>query len=139
MIVKLIGDHDKEFRAAAWTRCGAARGPASHTQLFAAQLPKLDASAQIALLDALADRGDGPPGRPCSNCSRPVTDENVRAAAIWRWASWASRPICRCWSNRWLPNRKAEQAAARRSSDAIARRAINQDAGGRIAIRPPRP
>src|SRR5271163_3427692 len=58
MIVKLIGDHDKEFRAAGLEQVRtAARGPA-FTQLFAAQLTKLDPSGQIALLDALADRGD---------------------------------------------------------------------------------
>src|SRR5689334_12534230 len=58
MIIKLLGDEDREFRAAGLdqVRTGA-KGEAA-TKAFAAQLSKLDSSAQAALLSALADRGD---------------------------------------------------------------------------------
>jgi HEAT repeat protein len=82
MIVKLIGEHDREFRAAGLEQVRtAARGEAS-TQLFAAQLPKLDANGQVALLDALADRGDRAARSAVLELLGSSKDENVRAAAI---------------------------------------------------------
>src|SRR5580692_5996652 len=82
MIVKLIGDHDKEFRAAGLEQVRiAARGPA-FTQLFASQLPKLDAGGQVALLDALADRGDRTARSSVLDLLSSSHDQTVRAAAI---------------------------------------------------------
>src|ERR1700722_8045168 len=81
-IVKLIGNKDREFRAAGLEQVRtSARNPGS-TQLFADQLKTVDADGQVALLNALADRGD--------NAARPAVlelissspDESVRAAAI---------------------------------------------------------
>src|SRR5262249_30294291 len=82
MIIKLLDNKDVEFRAAGLDQVrSGAKGP-SATKAFAAQLPKLDASAQVALLGALADRGD--------NTARPAVlellakspDEGVRAASL---------------------------------------------------------
>lgn len=82
LIVKLIGDQDKEFRAAGLEQVRtAARGPA-FTQLFAAQLTKLDPAGQIALLDALADRGDHTARAAALELFKSSSDENVQAAAI---------------------------------------------------------
>src|SRR6516162_636906 len=58
MIVKLLGDEDREFRAAGLDQVRTGAKGAAATKVFAARLPKLDASAQAALLSALADRGD---------------------------------------------------------------------------------
>ncbi len=82
MIVKLIGDHDKEFRAAGLEQVRtAARGPA-FTQLFAAQLPQLDPAGQIALLDALADRGDHTARAAALELLGSSKDDGVHAAVI---------------------------------------------------------
>lgn len=82
MIIQLLGNSDKEFRAAALEQVRtAARGPEA-TRLFAAQLTKVDAPAEIALLDALADRGDLA-ARPAVLAALAASqDASVRAAAI---------------------------------------------------------
>jgi HEAT repeat protein len=81
-IVKLLGDPDREFRAAALDQVrSSARGEA-HTKTFAAQLPKLEPSAQASLVTALADRGD-PAARPAVvELLSASQDEQVRAAAL---------------------------------------------------------
>jgi HEAT repeat protein len=81
-VVKLIGDHDREFRAAGLDQVRtAARGPA-YTELFAAQLPKLDAGGQVALLNALADRGDRAARTAVLALLGSSHDDNVQAAAL---------------------------------------------------------
>jgi HEAT repeat protein len=82
MIIKLLGESDREFRAAGLdqVRTGA-KGPAA-TKLFAAQLPKLDASAQAALLSALADRGDVTARPAVIELLASTGNESVRVAAI---------------------------------------------------------
>jgi hypothetical protein len=81
-IIKLIGDDDREFRAAGLEQVRtAARGPA-YTQLFAAQLTKLGTDGQIALLDALADRGDVAARSAVLDLLASSPDASVRAAAI---------------------------------------------------------
>ena len=82
MIVKLIGDHDKEFRAAGLEQVRTAARGAAQTQLFAAQLPKLDPAGQIALLDALADRGDHTARAAALDLSKSSSDENVTGALM---------------------------------------------------------
>ncbi len=80
MVVDLIGDKDKDFRAAGLDQVRSeAKGPAA-TKLFAAQLPKLDASAQVGLLSALADRGDRcrPPGRARTVGVQPGRNRSCR-------------------------------------------------------------
>jgi len=82
MIVKLLSDKDREFRAAGLEQIrSGAKGPAA-TKLFAAQLPKLDASAEVALLSALADRGDASARPAVLELFASSGDESVRAAAI---------------------------------------------------------
>ena len=82
MIVKLIGERDKEFRAAGLEQVRTAARGAEFTRLFAAQLPKLDASGQVALLSALADRGDAAARPAVLESIASSNDESVRAAAI---------------------------------------------------------
>ncbi|HXY37192.1 MAG TPA: HEAT repeat domain-containing protein [Planctomycetaceae bacterium] len=126
MIVKLIGDRDKEFRAAGLEQVRtAARGPAL-TQLFAAQLTKLDADGQIALLSALADRGDHAARAAVLDLLGSSHDENVRAGAI--------RSLGRLGESQDLPllikslsaGPQVEQAAARRSLIEIPGETVNQ-------------
>jgi HEAT repeat protein len=81
-IVKLIGDNDREFRAAGLEQVRTAAHGTAYTQLFAAQLPKLNAEGQIALLDALADRGDGTARPAMLELFDSSSDQTVRAAAI---------------------------------------------------------
>jgi HEAT repeat protein len=82
LIVKLIGNKDPEFRAAGLEQVRtAARGPAM-TQLFAARLETLDADGQIALLNALADRGDHAARAAVVGFCASSPDARVRAAAI---------------------------------------------------------
>lgn len=81
-IVKLLGHPDREFRAAALERVRTDAQGTAPTLTFAAQLPKLDASARAALITALGDRGD--------TAARPAVleqldaspDEQVRTAAL---------------------------------------------------------
>ena len=82
LVLKLLADKDREFRAAGLDQVrNAARGEA-FTQLFAAQLTKLDADGQVALLDALADRGDIAARSAVLDLFASSHDTNVRAAAI---------------------------------------------------------
>ena len=81
-IVKLLGHPDREFRAAALEKVRTAAQGTAPTLTFAAQLPKLDASARAALITALGDRGD--------TAARPAVleqldsspEEEVRTAAL---------------------------------------------------------
>lgn len=82
MIVKLIGESDREFRAAGLEKVRSAAKGAAATQMFAAQLSKLDAAGQVALLSALADRGDSAAREPVLALLSASKDEAVRAAAI---------------------------------------------------------
>ena len=81
-IVKLLGHPDREFRAAALEKVRTAAKGTAHTQTFAAQLPKLDASAQAALITALGDRGDAAARPAVLEQLNNSTDEEVRAAAL---------------------------------------------------------
>src|SRR5260370_40809852 len=82
LIVKLIGDGDREFRAAGLEQVRTAAKGAGLTKLFAAQLTKLDSSGQAALLGALADRGDVVARPAVLELYASSKDEKVRAAAI---------------------------------------------------------
>lgn len=114
-VVKLIGDHDKEFRAAGLEQVRtAARGPA-FTQLFAAQLTKLDAGGQIALLDALADRGDRAARSAVLELLGSSHDEDVRAAAVASLGRLGTPDDLPQLIKSLSGGSKAEQAAARRS------------------------
>lgn len=81
-IVKLLGDPDREFRAAALDQVRTSARGADRTRTFAAQLPKLDAPAQAALITALADRGDAAARSAVVELLAASKDEDVRSAAL---------------------------------------------------------
>ncbi len=80
-IIPLLSHPDREFRAAALEKVRTAAKGTAATQTFAAQLPKLDPSAQAALITALGDRGDVA-ARPAVLEQLGSSDEAVRAAAL---------------------------------------------------------
>ena len=81
-IVQLLGNPDREFRAAALESIRVTAKGAAHTQTFAAQLSNLDASAQAALITALGDRGDVAARPAVLERLNNSKDENVRSAAL---------------------------------------------------------
>ncbi len=80
-IVRLLGNPDREFRAAGLEAVRNSAKGAAHTQTFAAQLPKLDTSSQAALITALGDRGDVA-ARPAVIEQLTNKDEEVRVSAL---------------------------------------------------------
>ncbi|HEV3023859.1 MAG TPA: HEAT repeat domain-containing protein, partial [Pirellulales bacterium] len=81
-VVRLLGDSDREFRAAGLDRVRTSARGEAHTKTFAAQLPKLDPSAQAALVIALADRGDSAARPAIVELLAASQDEQVRSAAL---------------------------------------------------------
>lgn len=81
-IVRLIGDDDREFRAAGLDLVRTGAKGAAATQLFAAQLPKLDEARQVALLSALADRRDVSARSAVLDLLANSKDASVKAAAL---------------------------------------------------------
>jgi HEAT repeat protein len=82
MIIKLLDNKDVEFRAAGLDQVRTGAKGAAATKAFAAQLPRLDGSAQVALLSALADRGDGAARPAVLELLAKSPDESVRAASL---------------------------------------------------------
>lgn len=82
LIVKLIGDPDREFRAAGLEKVRSSAKGAAATQVFASQLAKLDAAGQMALLSALADRRDLAAKTAVLDLLNASKDEQVRASAL---------------------------------------------------------
>ena len=82
MIVKLIGDPDKEFRAAGLDKLRTSAKGAAATQQFTSMLKKLDPLGQVALLNALADRGDASARSAILELISSSKEESVRAAGI---------------------------------------------------------
>lgn len=81
MVIELMADQDKDIRAAGLDQVrGEAKGTKATLQ-FAAQLFKLPDDAQVALLSALADRGDRA-ARPSVLAMLENPDPAVRAAAL---------------------------------------------------------
>lgn len=81
-IIKLLANPDREFRAAALEQVRSSSPGAGHTRTFAAQLPKLDSSAQAELIAALADRGDSAARPALVELLSQSKNEEVRAAAL---------------------------------------------------------
>ncbi len=81
-IVKLLANPDREFRAAALEQVRTSARGEAHTKTFAAQLPKLEPSAQAALVTALADRGDRAARPAIVELLSASQDEQVRSAAL---------------------------------------------------------
>jgi len=82
LVVKLIGDSDREFRAAGLDHVRTPAGGTEGTKLFAGRLPELDSEGQTALVGALADRGDSAARPAIIALLSSSTDESVRAATI---------------------------------------------------------
>jgi HEAT repeat protein len=81
-VVGLIGQDDREFRAAGLEQVRTGAPGTAATELFASQLPKLKPEGQAALLSALADRAD-PAARPAVlSIASSSREESVRTAAI---------------------------------------------------------
>jgi len=115
MIVKLIGDGDREFRAAGLEQVRTAARGAAPTKLFASQLTKLGPEGQVALLDALADRGDAAARPAVLELYASTNDEKVRAAAIGALGSLGGRDDLPVLINALSATAAAERAAARKS------------------------
>ncbi len=82
LVVNLLGDKDKDVRAIGLEQVRSeAKGPAA-TRQFAALLPKMPAEAQVGLLSALADRGDGAVRPAVLERLAASHEEPVRVAAI---------------------------------------------------------
>ncbi len=80
-VVKLLSNPDHEFRAAGLEVIRTSAKGAENTKTFAAQLPKLTAEAQCALIGALGDRGDAA-AKPAVVEQLSNSQESVRAAAL---------------------------------------------------------
>lgn len=140
LIIKLIGDKDREFRAAGLEQVRSAAKGAAATQLFAAQLAKLDAAGQVALLNALADRGDVAARPAVLEFVSGGKEASVRAAAIaalGRLGSAAEIPLL---TKLLLAASPVEQAAARRSlvemsGDAIPRKIAAELKSAPVAVK----
>lgn len=115
LIVKLIGDQDREFRAAGLEQVRTAAKGAAATQLFASQLSKLDAGGQVALLHALADRGDAAARPAVLDLAASSKEATVRAAAIGTLGQLGSAADIPLLIGVLSGQSPAEQAAARQS------------------------
>ena len=82
LVVKLIDDSDREFRAAGLDQVRTGAGGSAGTKLFAGRLLELDSAGQPALVSALADRGDPAARRAIVGLLKSSADEKVRTAAI---------------------------------------------------------
>lgn len=82
LIVKLIANPDREFRAAGLDKIRTSAKGAEATKLFAAQLASLDAPAQVALLSALGDRRDQAARPAILDLLSNSKDDQVKGAAI---------------------------------------------------------
>src|SRR5258708_40012281 len=82
MIVKVIGDKDNDFRAAGLDQVRTGAKGQVPTKLFAAQLPKLGGSPQVALLSALAARDDAAARPAVLELLASSVGDDVRVAAV---------------------------------------------------------
>jgi HEAT repeat protein len=125
MILKLLGDEDREFRAAGLDQIrSGAKGEAA-TKAFAAQLPMLDASAQVALLSALADRGDIAARPAVLELLGSSSDDGVRAAAISSLGKLGTTADLPLLVNSLSAKSDAEKSAARSSLARIRSKAVS--------------
>jgi HEAT repeat protein len=138
-IIRLIGDNDREFRAAGLEKVRTAAPGASNTELFAAQLTKLGPDAQIALLDALADRGDTAARKPVLELFGSSTDANVRAAALGALGRLGEPEEVPLLIKALTDGSKLERVAARQSLCQITGPAINGALASALASAAPKP
>ena len=137
MIVNLISDRDREFRAAGLDQVRTSAKGSSATQLFAAQLSNLDASSQTALLSALADRGDAAARPAVLELLNASKDEHVRAAAVAAMGSLGSDADLPLLIKELASPSGMEQRAARRSLVQLAGNAISKTLAAESKASPP--
>jgi len=138
-IIRLIGDNDREFRAAGLEKIRTAAPGASNTQQFAAQLTKLSPDGQIALLDALADRGDAAARKPVLEFFASSTDATVRAAALGALGRLGGPDEVPLLIKAVADGSKLERVAARQSLCQITGPTINAALAAALASAPPQP
>jgi HEAT repeat protein len=114
-IVKLLGDPDREFRAAGLEQVRTGAKGTAATKLFTSQLANLDAGAQVALLSALADRGDSAALPTVLELVSSSKEPTVRAAAITAIGRLGSAGEIPLLINSLSAGSNLEQAAARQS------------------------
>lgn len=126
LIVKLIQDPDREFRAAGLEKVRTSAKGAAATKLFADQLKTLDAAGQTALLSALADRGDATARTAILELAASSKEEQVRADAIGALGSLGGVADLPLLIKTMSTASGPEQAAARRSLIQLRGEAINK-------------
>src|SRR5579872_3680945 len=137
MIVKLIGDSDKEFRAAGLKQVRKAAPGAKFTLVFAAQLKKLELSGQAALLSALADRGDVAAHPAVIELLASSSETSVRVAALGALGSLGGPDDLPLLFKTLSATSNAEQAAARKSLVQLRGEAISRALATETKSAPP--
>ncbi|MEK6236510.1 MAG: HEAT repeat domain-containing protein, partial [Planctomycetales bacterium] len=137
VIIDLLSEEDKDFRSLGLEQVrSGAKGPAA-TKLFAEQLPKLSAQAQVGLLSALADRGD-PVARPkVLETFANNRDEAVRVAAIRAIGSLGDAEDLSLLIELLASSSKLQQATARRSLTRLLGADVSAKMAGALKQNPP--
>jgi HEAT repeat protein len=137
LVVGFLGDEDKEVRSLAFEQIrNDAKGEAA-TKIFAAQLPKLAADAQVGLLSALADRGDKAAGPAVLALLEKDADQPVKLAAI-RALGRLGQPADHAVLIQLLTDGAAEeQAAASEALVFMSGDTVSADIAGKLKSSPP--
>lgn len=115
VVVELLSDKDKDIRALGFEQVRTQVKGEAATKLFAAQLPKLPADAQVGLLSALATRGDKAARTAVVELLAASKDAAVREAAIAALGSLGSAQDAAALMLLLGSKSMAERAAARKS------------------------
>lgn len=115
LVLNLLNDKDKDVRSLGLEQVRTEAKGQVATLKFAAQLQKLSPDAQVALLGALADRGDNAARVAVVDLLKSSKDETVRVAAIEALGSLGSSDDFKLLLARGSSESKAESAAARKS------------------------
>jgi HEAT repeat protein len=136
LVVKLLADEDKDLRALALEQVRSEAKGERATEQFAAQLPKLPTETQVALLRALADRGDRA-ARGAVLDRMDHGDEAARVAAIDAVAL-LGEPADGARLLKFLAEGStAERAAARKSLERLPGAEVSQAVAGAMAAAEP--
>jgi len=140
MVLELLQDKDKDVRAVGLDQIRTeARGEAA-TKRFAAELPKLPTEAQVALVSALADRGDAAARPAVLSLLDGKRDEPVRVAALDALGRLGEPADLQILINALAANSKNERVAARASlvrlrGDAVPKAMIDAIPAAAVPIR----